>query len=145
MIGIPPKGHRGQRPNVLVADAFPLRGIHPSLIATLGLLSDSPAVVIGAMLVAPWIMPLRAASFAILHGLLLKLFADRQLSVAPEVPAYLVPRIERTFAAAARFVDALDRAALAENRPVTVHLARTVVAALAEVAEEREPADAPSD
>ena len=40
------------------------------LIATLGLLANSPAVVIGAMLVAPWIQPLRAASFAILHGLL---------------------------------------------------------------------------
>lgn len=41
-----------------------------SLIATLGLLSNSPAVVIGAMLVAPWIQPLRAASFGLLHGML---------------------------------------------------------------------------
>ncbi|KEF41277.1 MAG: hypothetical protein ER33_12215 [Cyanobium sp. CACIAM 14] len=39
-----------------------------SLIASLGLLADSPAVVIGAMLVAPWIMPLRAAAFGILQG-----------------------------------------------------------------------------
>ncbi len=38
------------------------------LIATLGLLANSPAVVIGAMLVAPWIMPLRAAAFGILQG-----------------------------------------------------------------------------
>ena len=39
-----------------------------SLIATLGLLADSAAVVIGAMLIAPWILPLRSASFAIMEG-----------------------------------------------------------------------------
>ena len=38
------------------------------LIASLGLMANSPAVVIGAMLVAPWIMPLRAAAFGILQG-----------------------------------------------------------------------------
>ncbi|MFM8604360.1 MAG: DUF389 domain-containing protein [Cyanobium sp.] len=38
------------------------------LIATLGLLANSSAVVIGAMLVAPWMLPLRAAAFAILQG-----------------------------------------------------------------------------
>lgn len=38
------------------------------LIATLGLLANSGAVVIGAMLVAPWMLPLRAAAFAILQG-----------------------------------------------------------------------------
>ena len=39
-----------------------------SLIATLGLLADNAAVVIGAMVVAPWILPLRVAVFAILVG-----------------------------------------------------------------------------
>ena len=38
------------------------------LIATLGLLANSSAVVIGAMLIAPWILPLRAVAFAILQG-----------------------------------------------------------------------------
>lgn len=38
------------------------------MIATLGLLANSSAVVIGAMLVAPWMLPLRAAAFAILQG-----------------------------------------------------------------------------
>ncbi|MEB3172663.1 MAG: DUF389 domain-containing protein [Cyanobacteriota bacterium] len=38
------------------------------LIATLGLLANSSAVVIGAMLIAPWMLPLRAAAFAILQG-----------------------------------------------------------------------------
>ena len=65
---------------------------------------------------------------ALLAALMLKLFADRQIAVAPEVPAYVVPRIERTFAAVASLVDALDRAALAEGRPVTVPLVRAVLA-----------------
>ncbi len=37
-------------------------------IATLGLLADSSAVVIGAMLIAPWMLPLRSAAFGILQG-----------------------------------------------------------------------------
>ena len=39
-----------------------------SLIATIGLIADNAAVVIGAMVVAPWIMPLRTTVFAILIG-----------------------------------------------------------------------------
>ena len=38
------------------------------LIASLGLLADSAAVVIGAMVIAPWILPLRAAAFGMLRG-----------------------------------------------------------------------------
>jgi uncharacterized hydrophobic protein (TIGR00271 family) len=37
-------------------------------IATLGLLANSSAVVIGAMLIAPWMLPLRAVAFGILQG-----------------------------------------------------------------------------
>ena len=51
-------------------EVYIVLSVGAGLIATLGLLSNSPAVVIGAMLVAPWILPLRAASFAILHGLI---------------------------------------------------------------------------
>ena len=47
---------------------FIVLSIGAGLIATLGLLANSPAVVIGAMVVAPWIMPLRAAAFAVLFG-----------------------------------------------------------------------------
>ncbi len=64
----------------------------------------------------------------LLAALMLKLFADRQITVAPEVPAYVVPRIERTFEAVARLVERLDRAALAEGRAVTVPLVRAVLA-----------------
>jgi uncharacterized hydrophobic protein (TIGR00271 family) len=39
-----------------------------ALIATLGLLANSAAVVIGAMVVAPWILPLQAMAFQVLRG-----------------------------------------------------------------------------
>ena len=42
--------------------------IGASLIATLGLLANNAAVVIGAMVVAPWILPLRALVFGSLIG-----------------------------------------------------------------------------
>ncbi len=64
---------------------------------------------------------------ALLGALMLKLFADRQITVTSEVPAYLVPRIERTFDAVVALVETLDRAALAEKRAVTVPLARAVL------------------
>ena len=38
-----------------------------SLIASFGLLADSAGVVIGAMVIAPWILPLRSMSFGMLH------------------------------------------------------------------------------
>jgi len=49
-------------------ESYVVLTVAASLIATLGLLADSAAVVIGAMLIAPWILPLRSASFAILQG-----------------------------------------------------------------------------
>lgn len=69
---------------------------------------------------------------ALLRGLLVKLFADRQLDPAPEVIEYVGRRIERSFAAAEAAVAALDAAALAERRPVTVGLARRVLLDLTE-------------
>lgn len=64
---------------------------------------------------------------AVLAALLVKLFADRQLKVGEELISWLLGRMERSFAAAAAAVDALDRAALAGRRPVTVPLARAVL------------------
>jgi chromosomal replication initiation ATPase DnaA len=63
----------------------------------------------------------------LLGGLLLKLLNDRQVRIAPEVVRFLLPRIERSFAAVHRLAEALDRAALAEHREITVPLARAVL------------------
>jgi DnaA regulatory inactivator Hda len=64
---------------------------------------------------------------ALLSAVLIKLFADRQLTVTPDLIRYLVDRMERAFAAAAPLVSALDQAALARRRPVTVRLAAEVL------------------
>jgi chromosomal replication initiation ATPase DnaA len=64
----------------------------------------------------------------LLAAVLVKHFADRQLRVAPEVFAYLVPRIERSFAAAASLAARLDKYALETGRPITIKLAHTVLA-----------------
>jgi len=55
---------------------------------------------------------------ALLAAVLVKLFADRQIAAPPTLIAYLVTRIDRSFAAARAIVAALDARALAEGRPV---------------------------
>ncbi len=64
---------------------------------------------------------------ALIAALLIKLFADRQLQVGEEVVAYLALQLERSFAAVQRAVAALDAAALAEHRRITVPLAKRVL------------------
>lgn len=68
---------------------------------------------------------------ALLGAVIVKHFADRQLRVRPALVAYLVSRIERSFAAAAEIVAALDAAALAARAPVGIALARRVLDARA--------------
>ena len=65
---------------------------------------------------------------ALLEALLAKLFADRQVAVGPELPRYLVARIERSFAAAQAMVERLDRAALATGGPISLRLAHELLA-----------------
>jgi chromosomal replication initiation ATPase DnaA len=66
---------------------------------------------------------------ALIAAVLVKHFADRQLRVEPGVIAFLVPRMERSFAAAARLAEGLDRLALIRGGPITVPLARQLLAA----------------
>ena len=67
---------------------------------------------------------------------MVKLFADRQLRVAPEVIRYLSRRIERSFSAVEGAVETLDRLSLARGRPVTRALAAEVLGSGAEGAGE---------
>ena len=55
----------------------------------------------------------------LLSSVMVKLFADRQLHVGPDVIKFLVRRIERSFTAVEAAVEALDRRSLARKRPVT--------------------------
>lgn len=60
---------------------------------------------------------------ALLSAVLIKLFADHQIAVPPNLIAYLLPRMDRSIAAARDLVAALDARALARGRPVTRALA----------------------
>ena len=65
---------------------------------------------------------------ALLAAILVKHFADRQVRVAPEVIAFVLRRMERSFAAAAALAERLDRLALSLGRPITIALARQILA-----------------
>jgi DnaA regulatory inactivator Hda len=82
---------------------------------------------LGSRLAAATAVRLAAPDDALMEALLVKLFADRQLAVGEELLRYLLARMERSFAAARALVAALDRAALAEGRAVTIPLARRVL------------------
>jgi DnaA regulatory inactivator Hda len=64
---------------------------------------------------------------ALLSAVLVKLLADRQLMPPPDVIPYLLNRMDRSFAAAMRVVNALDRESLARKRPITRALAALVL------------------
>jgi chromosomal replication initiation ATPase DnaA len=64
----------------------------------------------------------------LLAAILVKLFADRQVGVAPDVIGFLLHRMERSFAAAGALAERLDRFALGAGRPITIALARRVLA-----------------
>lgn len=66
---------------------------------------------------------------ALLAAVIVKLFADRQVDVAPRVVNYICLRIDRSFAAAQDLVARLDAAALAAGRPVGLDLAAGMLAA----------------
>jgi len=61
------------------------------------------------------------------RALIVKLCADRQLAVDEAVVGYLATRIERSYAAARRAVEHLDREALRLGRPVTKALVAEVL------------------
>ena len=95
-----------------------------SLLITARLL---PAVIelrdLASRLSALPIVQLAAPDDALLRAVFVKLFADRQLAVEESLVAYLMTRIERSFAAARAAVERIDREALRQQRPATRALA----------------------
>lgn len=67
---------------------------------------------------------------ALLRGLLVKLFADRQLDVPPHVIEHIARNLERSTEAANRVVAEIDRLSLAVKRPVTRVVAAEAMARL---------------
>jgi chromosomal replication initiation ATPase DnaA len=105
-----------QRRDLLIAAREPPARWRVALPDLRSRLAALPAVAIGA------------PDDLLLGAVIAKLFRDRQLEVGDEVVDYLLPRMERSLGAAQRLVAALDRAALAGRRPITVMLARAVLA-----------------
>ncbi len=69
------------------------------------------------------ITQLAAPDESLIAAVLVKLFSDRQITVPPNLIAYLAPRIDRSIGAARDIVAALDARALAEGRAITRALA----------------------
>jgi chromosomal replication initiation ATPase DnaA len=69
------------------------------------------------------VVALTAPDDALLRGVLVKLFADRQLAVDESLVGFLAKRIERSVAAARSIVAELDREAMRQKRPLTRALA----------------------
>jgi len=64
---------------------------------------------------------------ALIEAVLVKLFADRQITVAPDVIVYLLRHMDRSFASARRIVAKADNVALTEKRAITIPLLRQVL------------------
>jgi hypothetical protein len=104
-----------RRPLLIVADAPPplWRVTLPDLRSRL---SATPHVAVGG------------PDDILMGDLIVKLLGDRGIAVPPEVPAFIVPRIERSYVAVQQVVAALDRAALSHHRRITVAMARRALA-----------------
>jgi chromosomal replication initiation ATPase DnaA len=63
----------------------------------------------------------------LLTALILKLFADRQITPPPALAQYLALRIERSFAAAADIVAQLDQASLRDGKPLNQRTAASLL------------------
>jgi len=70
---------------------------------------------------------IQAPDDTLLAALLVKLFADRQLQVTADILTYVLPRMERSFAAARDVVERADQLGLAEKKAITVSLMRRVL------------------
>ncbi len=74
---------------------------------------------------------IQAPDDTLLASLLVKLFGDRQLQPGEDVIHYILPRMERSFAAAHDIVARADRAALSEKRNISIPLVRDVLSRMA--------------
>ncbi len=68
----------------------------------------------------------------LMGAILVKLFADRQISVSPEVISYAIRHMTRSYSAARRIVDLADKESLAGQKAVTVPLIKVVLNAATE-------------
>ena len=63
----------------------------------------------------------------LLHILLAKLFADRQVMPPPSVINYVATRMDRSYVAAREIVEQLDRVALADKKQINIKMAAALL------------------
>jgi chromosomal replication initiation ATPase DnaA len=73
---------------------------------------------------------IKAPDDTLLASVLIKLFADRQLSVGNEIISYILPRMERSFVAAKDIVENIDTLAYSKKKGVSIPLIRQVLTAM---------------
>jgi hypothetical protein len=105
------EAQQSRRPLLIVADSPPPLW-HVELPDLRSRLSATPHIAIGG------------PDDTLIGDLIVKLLGDRGIAVPPEVPAFIVPRIERSYVAVQQVVAALDRAALSHHRRMTVAMAK---------------------
>jgi chromosomal replication initiation ATPase DnaA len=64
----------------------------------------------------------------LIAAILRKQFADRQLKIDDDIIAYLLPRIDRSFIEIKNLIEALDHAALAQHKRLTIPFIRQYLA-----------------
>ena len=62
-----------------------------------------------------------------LSALFLKLFTDRQITVAPEVINYMLHNTQRSFAYACKLVAEIDNISLAKKRAVSIAIVKEAI------------------
>ena len=65
-----------------------------------------------------------------LYGLLNKYFLERQMAAPPEMLAYIVRRMERSFTSVQVIANAVERHSIAKKKPLSVLLARAAFESL---------------
>lgn len=70
---------------------------------------------------------IQAPDETLLGAVIVKMFTDRQVQVGDDVLQYVLPRMERSFAAARDLVTRVDAAALAQKRAVSIPLVREIL------------------
>lgn len=63
----------------------------------------------------------------LLQSIIVKMFADRQLSIGEDVLKYIIPRMERSFISASDIVAKSDALALSKQRAISISIIRDVL------------------
>lgn len=71
--------------------------------------------------------PITPPDETVLAAIMVKMFADRQLQISQDVLDYILPRMERSFAAARDLIAAADALALAEKKAISIPLVRRIL------------------